>query len=358
MPLHLLPKKSWNVYSPANIARVRADEAEAAALEEGHDERLREHEAAARLALLRGERAPTPPPVEVVPVLSSKRGGDQDQDHARRGDVGGGRKRKRRSGEDDTEREIRYAREDEEARLAKRERGSKHEARGAVMGEEPPLMDHRGHIQLFAGPSTKQIRVERNADVEREKREKNERDGEEGQGMRFRDAAGYGRKSGEGPWYANSRPVDGRGAIGSGDEEAVVGRNAFGREDPNRGMRDRVRIDKADPMAAMARAQVQLKQATRRKEEVDRERLRELLALKEEQDRQERRASRRRARGEDELEGFSLDAPSHDDRREHRHRSHRRRRSHEKLPDDGRDRHRHEHRYRHRDHTLRPIFQS
>lgn len=306
MPLHLLPKKSWNVYSPANIARVKADEAAATALEEEHDERLRDYEASKRLALLRGEQPPTPPPEE-APRLERKREREPK-------DLGE-RKRRRRAGEDDTERDIRYAREDEEAKHRKIEREGERRQEKRQTGDVAPLTDHKGHIQLFAAPSTKQIRADKNAEAEREKKENKERDGEDGQGMRFKDAAGRGRKQGQMPWYASGRTYTGTDEP-QGDAE--VGRNAFGREDPGRGARDQARIDRSDPMAAMAKAQVQFKQVARRREQAENERLRELEALKEEQGREERRAKRPPKHHDDELEGFSLD-----DKRDHHQRSHR-----------------------------------
>ncbi|CAI4217235.1 unnamed protein product [Parascedosporium putredinis] len=55
MPLHLLPKKSWNVYNADNIARVRRDEAAAKAKEEAEEQRMQEYDAQRRLAILRGE---------------------------------------------------------------------------------------------------------------------------------------------------------------------------------------------------------------------------------------------------------------------------------------------------------------
>ena len=42
MPLHLLSKKSWNVYAPDNIARVKRDQAAAQAREEEEDRWLQE----------------------------------------------------------------------------------------------------------------------------------------------------------------------------------------------------------------------------------------------------------------------------------------------------------------------------
>ncbi|CCF31962.1 hypothetical protein CH063_00727, partial [Colletotrichum higginsianum] len=64
MPLHLLGKKSWNVYNADNIARVRRDEAAAKAKEEAEEQRMQEVDAERRLAILRGEAPPPLAPVE------------------------------------------------------------------------------------------------------------------------------------------------------------------------------------------------------------------------------------------------------------------------------------------------------
>jgi hypothetical protein len=53
MPLHLLSKKSWNVYSPANIERVKRDEAEARRKAIEQEERGLQNEADDRLELLK-----------------------------------------------------------------------------------------------------------------------------------------------------------------------------------------------------------------------------------------------------------------------------------------------------------------
>lgn len=54
MPLHLLGKKSWNVYNTDNIERVRRDEAAARAREEADEQRMQEEDAERRLKILRG----------------------------------------------------------------------------------------------------------------------------------------------------------------------------------------------------------------------------------------------------------------------------------------------------------------
>jgi hypothetical protein len=53
MPLHLLPKKSWNVYAPANIERVKRDEAEARRKAIEREEQGRQNEANDRLEVLK-----------------------------------------------------------------------------------------------------------------------------------------------------------------------------------------------------------------------------------------------------------------------------------------------------------------
>ena len=98
-------KQSWNVYNPANIARVKADEAVAAAKEAADEQQMQELDAERRAAILRGQ---TPPP---LPEEKSKddvkdRRRDRDQDGKRDGHD---RKRRRLAGEDDTDRDIRIA---------------------------------------------------------------------------------------------------------------------------------------------------------------------------------------------------------------------------------------------------------
>ncbi|RMZ75325.1 hypothetical protein DV737_g5337, partial [Chaetothyriales sp. CBS 132003] len=100
MPLHLLGKKSWNVYNADNIARVRRDEAAARAEAAESERRQHDREADARLALLRGQD------------LS---GQSLTTDHAetlthRDDSLGHQRKKRRLAGEDDTDRGIHLAR--------------------------------------------------------------------------------------------------------------------------------------------------------------------------------------------------------------------------------------------------------
>src|ERR1700761_4486172 len=52
---HLLSKKSWNVYSPANRARVARDEALAAAAQRDTDRERRDEESASHLDRLRDQ---------------------------------------------------------------------------------------------------------------------------------------------------------------------------------------------------------------------------------------------------------------------------------------------------------------
>lgn len=321
MPLHLLSKKSWNVYAPKNIERVRADEAAAAVREEEHDQRLRDYEAEKRLALLRGERAPSfPPDPSALKEQPRKRERRDDGKDDRR-------KRRKLVGEDDTERDIRVAWEEEEAKQRRGERAQQNDVEKARQREEAvPLTDYKGHIQLFAPPSTKRICADKNEEAEREKKEAKEKDGADGEGMRFRDAAGYGRKSGAQPWYANGMGYTGTEEVpaSTGDGVEEVRKNAFGRDDPGRGRRDMARVSAADPMTAMAKAQTHLKSAERRRKDALREREAELEELKMEQERDEGRRKRRH-REEDELEGFSLDAPYHSNGRGQHSRNHRRR---------------------------------
>lgn len=329
MPLHLLGKKSWNVYNTDNVERVRRDEADARAREEAAEQLMQEQDAERRIALLRGEEPPA------LPVLTD------ENEHAhgprRRYDEAAAprdRKRRRLKGEDDTEREIRYAREDVEAGSRVRD-SLQTKAKG---GSDAPLQDHAGHIQLFSAPDERQSRKSETS--KDDKASKRKRDEEEQQhGMRFSDAAGY-RTGTSKPWYAASdKPAreDNHKPTSELVLAAAQGKDVWGNEDPRRIERERSRLVSSDPFAMMQQAQKQLKRSEEDKGKWQAERDREMQRLKKEEERKRRHErkheSRRRSRRDeeyDDLEGFSLDGPKtesrgdHDRRRRHRH-SHRHR---------------------------------
>ena len=328
MPLHLLGKKSWNVYNTDNVERVRRDEADARAREEAAEQLMQEQDAERRIALLRGEEPPA------LPDLA-----DENEDahgQRRRYDEAAApreRKRRRLKGEDDTEREIRYAREDVEA--GSRVRDSLRTKSND--DSDAPLQDHAGHIQLFSAPEERQPRKSESS--RDEKAAKRKRDEEEQQhGMRFSDAAGY-RTGTNKPWYAASdRPPrdDNHKPTSELVLAEVPGKDVWGNEDPRRIERERTRLVSSDPFAMMQQAQKQLKRSEGDREKWQAERDREMRELKKEEERKRRHErkheSRRRSRrGEehDDLEGFSLDGPKTESRGDHdRHRRHRHSHSH------------------------------
>ncbi|KAK4042006.1 hypothetical protein C8A01DRAFT_44897 [Parachaetomium inaequale] len=301
MPLHLLGKKSWNVYNPANIARVRRDEAAAQAKEEAEEQRMQEVDAARRLAILRGE---TPPPLEdpEPEALPLRQAHDRDAYTT----LSTGRKRKRR-GEDDTDYEMRIARK----RASAGDRAARELAvakPNPTATSSPSLLDSKGHLTLFEPePEQPQSRPrhEKNEEATREAARK-ERELKDQYQMRLVNAAG---KDGQGltdggPWYA------------SGDGEAagapVPSKNVFGREDPKRKAREAARLGASDPLAMMKRGAKMVRELERERRKEVEERGRELRALEEEERREERRRerkrreerhSRRREQGRDSADG-------------------------------------------------------
>ncbi|KAL9083185.1 MAG: hypothetical protein Q9165_008628 [Trypethelium subeluteriae] len=313
MPLHLLGKKSWNVYNAENIARVRRDEAEAQALEEERERRMQEIDAERRLAILRGN---TPPP---LPDDDKSNEVSREQKKRDRHDVGKEdyRKRRRLRGENDTDRDIRLAMEDREiverAREGQGEGG--HAKRKAA--RDAPLIDHAGHIDLFPQEKAPRKPKEREKNIEAEKEaEKKKREFEDQYTMRFSNAAG--NKQGiEKPWYSSNGT---QASTQSFEDE--IGKDVWGNEDPRRNERVKSRIKSSDPMAFMRKAQTQLKESERDKRKFEEERQTELEDLK----RRERHRSRREGRVQegDDLEGFSLDAAPEKEHRSQHRRSHRR----------------------------------
>lgn len=337
---HLLGKKSWNVYNPENIARVRRDEAEAKAREEEEERRMQEIDAERRIQILRGEQHSTPPPPPSA--LSDTR---RDRTHGE--DAGRYRKRRRLAGENDTDRDIRLAREDAQLMMAKKE-----ELAVSKKTSDAPFLDSKGHINLFPSEAAQQP-VEKNKEAEKEAADRN-RSYEDQYTMRFSNAAGYRQSAGQMPWYSSSS----RDALAP---DAMPEKDVWGNEDPMRQEREKARLDANDPLMAIKRGVRQLKSVELERKKWNQERKRELDSLKEAErhrSRHRRRRSRSRSKASDSgdsLENFSLDAPDkHQDRKHrssHRHRSHRRERSRSRSRDhfceQSRKRHRHSHSHSH-----------
>ncbi|GME24247.1 hypothetical protein GTA08_BOTSDO12741 [Neofusicoccum parvum] len=305
MPLHLLGKKSWNVYNPANIERVRRDEAAAQAREEEAERRMDEYDAARRLAILRGERPPSPPPDLL----------DEGQ-QPRRDGANRGPKRRRIAGEDDTDRDIRLARETAEHGREQQEQLIKF-SENKKEANDAPLMNREGHIDLFPVDHKAMRKAEKNAEREAEEAKKRQ-EFEDQYTMRLSNAAG---RDGLGkPWYANaskgSTETSGPGVM---EELEEPSKNVWGREDPGRKDRQRMRMNASDPLAFMKKAQVQLKDAERDRRRWAAEREQEMFAMRttnEKELRSERRKHSSRGDKEaddiDDLEGFDLNAPPED----------------------------------------------
>ena len=247
------------------------------------------------------------------------------------------RKRRRIAGEDDTDRDIRFAREDNALLPAKAEMQLK-----SSKSNDAPITDVNGHINLFPMDGTRH-NAPKNAEAEAEKANK-KKEFEDQYTMRFSNAAGFKQAIGEKPWYHKS------GAIADGNAEVEVpSKDVWGNEDPRRKEREKMRTIADDPLAAIQKGVAGVREAEKERKKWKEEKDREIREIEEAERRRDRR--RRRREGDD-LEDFSLDGGTKSDRptRRHHHRSgedvsthsHRRR---SRSPD--RSRHR-SHHYRHR----------
>ncbi|KAM0210629.1 hypothetical protein ACHAPQ_004856 [Fusarium lateritium] len=224
MPLHLLGKKSWNVYNADNIARVRRDEAAAKAAEEGEEQRMQEIDAQRRLAILRGE---TPPPIEDVEPPRPNESFVRDRDASHTGSM---RRKRKRPGEDDTEFEMRLAQEGENSAIARVEP----ERKGT---SSAPIVDQNGHIDLL-GDEKSRAHAEKNEEAEKEAKKKKQ-SYEDQYMMRFSNAPG--KNGALKPWYSQSDAA----------APDASSKDVWGNQDPNRKERDTKRIVSNDPLAMM-----------------------------------------------------------------------------------------------------------
>ncbi|KAI7709802.1 hypothetical protein KC353_g10114 [Hortaea werneckii] len=343
MPLHLLGKKSWNVYNEENIARVRRDEAAAKAEEEAEEQRMQEEDSARRIALLRGEQPAPLSESASVTDAHSRIGPDQGVKRSRDAGpvVSHERKRRRLRGEDDTDRDIRHAREDAKSNEKVRNALTKTHEEGAS------LVDESGHLQLFAPPKEERHHVEKNSERQDEQERKRKRD-EDRYTMRFSNANGF-RQGTEKPWYASQKSQSAPDSRSTALQlPELAGKDVWGNEDPLRKERERNRISSNDPFAAMQQAQRQLKQSEHDRARWQTERAKEIDDLKRDEERTRRHSRRHHRRNhgdeQDGLEGFSLDSTQgagrdREDERKRRHHHHRRR--HSRSPSRERRRHRH-----------------
>ncbi|KAJ5887923.1 hypothetical protein N7495_007964 [Penicillium taxi] len=342
MPLHLLGKKSWNVYNQDNIERVKRDEAQAKALEEEEERRMQEIDAERRIQLLRGERpANTPPPPPQVLDRT---------DRNRTSDAGRDRKKRRIHGEDDTDRDIRLAREDAAHYISMREESTILSHRGDK-DYQAPLVDSAGHINLFPAQGAPK-KAEKNAEAEADA-EKKRKSHEDQYTMRFSNAAGFKQIAGSQPWYSS-------GSRTAEAPESMPEKNVWGNDDPMRKERVKFRMDASDPLALIKRGVRQLKATEQqRKLRNEQEHQNQLEVSKTQERDRSKHKRRRRSRSIDSLEGFNLDTPDRDDKnnssrhhsRHHsrRHSRHHRDRSSDLNREQSDRRHSSDHhRYRHR----------
>lgn len=254
---------------------------------------MQEEDAERRIQILRG-----------LPVTIKTPKTDDDEQHRlqERGRDHDGprrdRKRRRIAGEDDTERDIRVARENNAIVPAKPTIQST--PRNGV-----PSTDGKGNINLFPVETFSKNKAPKNTEAETEAAKK-KKEFEDQFTMRFSNAAGLKQAVGQQPWY-NSMDVN------AGGEGAAITKDVWGNEDPRRKDREKMRLNANDPLAAIHKGVEDLRavetERKRWREERDRE-IQELVDT--ERPSQSRRRKRRRGkRGKLEHEdlGLSLHAP-------------------------------------------------
>ncbi|OBS22422.1 hypothetical protein FPOA_08759 [Fusarium poae] len=264
MPLHLLGKKSWNVYNADNIARVRRDEAAAKAAEEGEEQRMQEIDAQRRLAILRGE---DPPPIEEPesPKPNVTSIGDRDASYR------GTRRKRKRPGEDDTDFEMRMARENDNSALVKIEPKRKSIS-------SAPIVDHNGYIDLL-GDEKSRAHAEKNDEAEKEAKKKKQ-SYEDQYMMRFSNAAG---KDGVlRPWYSQADAA----------APDASSKDVWGNQDPNRKDRDAKRISSNDPLAMMKQGASKVRELKEDRKRFQEEREQELKNMRREERHREKKRQR------------------------------------------------------------------
>ena len=312
-------KKSWNVYNQANIEKVKRDEAVAAAQEAAEEERMQEVDAEQRMRILRGE------PTDDLDALAKQRisPARPTSDHPDHGERV--RKRRRLAGEDDTERDLRYAKEDQALSLSRKEMKPL-----KAKSSDAPLHDRAGHINLFPTEVQQASRAQKKGNPEKEAEDAKKKQEYENQfTMKFSNAAGFRQSIGEKPWYSAGADLQ------RSESEVTVSKDVRGNDDPRRKERASMRLAVDDPLSAIQRGVDGVRKAEKGRKAWKEQRLREVDELIEAERKSSRRHKRHKHHHEhrehhehlDDLDGFTLDGadPKAEERKhhhKHRHRDH------------------------------------
>lgn len=271
---------------------------------------MQDADAARRLAILRGESPPPPLPDAEPPAdPSDKKYTRRDRD--RDGNWLGGARKRKRAGEDDTDFEMRVARERAEvgARVAGELGAGEAERSGRKGRDDVDIVDSRGHIDLVGAPP-------RDAGEHEDKRRE------------VADRHAIGALKGDfadDPWYADAKrrrintTTDSSTALvlaatATTTEDRLAERgmeaptkNVWGRDDPKRRGRETARLDANDPLAAMKSGAKKVRDIVKERRRDAEERGRELEQLRQEERRREKRRKREKKRAdEDKYEDGSL----------------------------------------------------
>jgi hypothetical protein len=242
---------------------------------------MQEDDANRRMKILRGE---VPAPLQIANEPH-----DDKESESRPSISGRERKKRKRAGENDTEFEMRVAKE---ARVSSNSESQLVLRRSTTDGS---LTDATGHIDLFPDDRPKPIdekKLAADKDVAKRKQEY-----EKDYTVKFSDAAGF--KVGlESPWYSSrTRRTD--------EEELVMpSKDIWGNEDPRRKEREAARIVSNDPLAMMHQGAAKVRQVEKERKQWKAERDKEML--------ESMRANEKRRRHgdlDDGLESFSLNTP-------------------------------------------------
>lgn len=231
---------------------------------------MQETDAERRMQILRGTYI-EPPPTESEKEHGPKEGRPDASARAW--------KRGRITGENDTDREMRFVQEDRAMLPAKAEMQMI-----SKKSSEAPLMDGQGHINLFPnnGRSNKEIK---NAEAE-EGKAKKKKEYEDQYTMRFSNAAGFKQAIDQTPWYEKTGVDD-----TTKESVDVLSKDTWGNDDPRRKEREKMRMAADDPLALMRNGAARVREVEKEKINWKKEKEREIQELEEEE---RRRANKRR----------------------------------------------------------------